>query len=72
MLLDYVATYPNDVISYQKSGLKLAAYTDAGYLNITKACSRAGFHAFLLEQVLILQFNGAVNTISGIIKFNMS
>ena len=70
MLLDYVATYPNDGIQYRKIFMKLLAHANAGYLNITNACSRGGAHIFLLEQVLIPQFNVAVLTMTKIIKFS--
>ena len=48
-LLDYVATYPSDGISYRSSGMVLSAHSDAAYLNVTKARSRAGAHIMLPE-----------------------
>ena len=36
-LLDYVATYPNDGIAYRASSMVLAAHSDAGYLNASRA-----------------------------------
>ena len=72
MLLDYVATYLNDGICYHKRGMKIAAHADAGYLNVTNPHRRSGDHIFLLEQVPIPQFNGAVLAINGIIKFVIS
>ena len=50
-LLDYVATYPDDGILFRASGMVLAAYADAGFLNETKARSRAGEPIFLTEYV---------------------
>jgi hypothetical protein len=49
LLLDYVATYPNDSIVYWASGMILCAHADAGFLNKTNSCSRAGAHIYLLE-----------------------
>jgi hypothetical protein len=71
-LLDYVATYPNDGIVYKTSNMVLCAHADAGYLNETKSCSRAGAHIYLLEDDTIPRFNGAGLTIATIIKFVMA
>jgi hypothetical protein len=49
LLLDYVATYPNDGIVYHASNMILCAYADAGFLNETNSRSRAGAHISLLE-----------------------
>ena len=46
-LLDYVATYPNDGILFRKSDMILAAHADAGFLNKSRARSRAGAHILL-------------------------
>ena len=46
-LLDYVATYPNDRILFIKSDMILAAHADAGFLNESRARSRAGAQIFL-------------------------
>ena len=46
-ILDYVATYPDDGILFRKSDMILAAHADAGFLNESKARSRAGAHIFL-------------------------
>jgi hypothetical protein len=35
MLLNYVATYPNDGTVYRASDMVLCAHADAGYLNKT-------------------------------------
>jgi hypothetical protein len=42
LLLNYVATYPNDGIVYYTSGMILCAHADAG-----NTCSRAGPHIYL-------------------------
>jgi hypothetical protein len=49
LLLNYIATYPNDGIAYQASNMILCAHVDAGILNKTFSCSRAGAHIYLLE-----------------------
>jgi hypothetical protein len=49
LLLDYVATYPTDGIVYWASDMILCAHADAGFLNKTSSCSRAGAHIYLLE-----------------------
>jgi hypothetical protein len=72
MLLNYAATYPNDGIVYRASDVVLFAHSDAGYLNKTQSCSRAGTHIFLLEDDSSPQFNGTVLTIATLIKFVMS
>ena len=41
-LLDQVATYPNNGINYQASDMILAAHSDAGFNNYSKARSHAG------------------------------
>jgi hypothetical protein len=52
LLLDYVATYPNDGIVYQASNMILCAHADVGLLNETNSCSRAGAHLYLSEDNL--------------------
>jgi hypothetical protein len=49
----------------------LAAHSDAAYLNVSKARSRAGAHIMLSEDipVPVPTFNGPILTISQIIKF---
>jgi hypothetical protein len=71
LLLDYVATYPNDGIVYCASDMILCAHADAGFLNETNSCSRAGAHIYLSED-LFPQFNGAILSIAQIIKFIMA
>jgi hypothetical protein len=50
----------------------LAAHSDAAYLNISKARSRAGAHIMCSKNDPIPSHNGPVLTISQIIKFVMS
>ncbi len=51
LLLDYVATYPNDSIVYCASNMILCAHSDAGFLNDVQSQRQAGSHIFLLEDV---------------------
>ncbi len=72
LLLDYVATYPNDGIVYCASNMILCAHADAGFLNETNSRSRVGTHIYLSENDPFLQFNGAILSIAQIIKFVMA
>jgi hypothetical protein len=72
LLLDYVATYPNDGIVYRASNMILCAHADAGFLNDTYSCSRAGAHIFLVEDNRFPWFNSAILSITQIIKFGMA
>jgi hypothetical protein len=72
LLLDYVATYPNDGIVYRASIMILCAHSDAGFLNESKACSRAGAHIYLSKNEPFPRFNGVVLSIALIIKFVMA
>ena len=71
-LLDYVATYPSDGITYRSSGMVLSAHSYAAYLNVTKARSRAGAHIMLSENIPAPTYNGPVLTVAHIIKNVMS
>ncbi len=71
LLLDYVATYPNDSIVYCTSNMILCAHADAGFLNKINSCSRAGAHNYLLEDDPFPRFNSAILSIAQIIKFIM-
>jgi hypothetical protein len=72
LLLDYVATYPNNGIVYCASDMILCANADAGFLNESQSCSRARAHIFLLENDPYPHFNSAVLSIAQIIKFVMA
>jgi hypothetical protein len=72
LLLDYVATYPNDGIIYCASVMILCAHSDASFLNELQSWSQAGAHIFLLEDVPYPRFNGAVFSFAQIIKFVMA
>ena len=41
-LLNYLATHPEAVIKYHASGTQLYVHSDASYLSVSKAISRAG------------------------------
>ena len=71
-LLDYVATYPSDGITYRASNMVLAAHSDASYLTESNSRSRAGAHIFLSEDDPIPRQNGPVLTLSHVIKFVMA
>jgi hypothetical protein len=50
----------------------LCAHSNAGFLNETNICSRAGAHIVLSENKPFLWFNGAILSIAQIIKFLMA
>jgi hypothetical protein len=72
LLLNYVATYPNDGIVYCASNMILCAHADAGFLNKTNSHRRAGAHIYLSEKDPFLQINGAILSIAQIIKYVMA
>jgi hypothetical protein len=71
-LLDYVATYPSDGITYRASQMVLAAHSDASYLTEPGSRSRAGAHIFLSEDDPTPRQNGPILTLSQIIKYVMA
>ena len=71
-ILDHVATYPNDDITYRAIDMILAAHTDSVFNNYSKARSRAGSHIFLSENNPKPKWNGDILTIAQIVKFVMS
>jgi hypothetical protein len=66
-LLDYCASQEEVVLTYHASNMVLAIHSDAGYLNESKAQSRAGGHFFLSSDIRNPPNNGAVMTIAQII-----
>ena len=50
----------------------LAGYSNAAYLNVSKACSRAGAYIMRSEDVPVPAHNGPVLTIAQTIKHGMS
>jgi hypothetical protein len=71
-LLDYCASQDEAVLTYRASDMVLAIHSDAGYLNESKARSRAGGHFFLSSDVQNPPNNGAVLTVAQIIDAVMS
>ena len=72
VLLDYIGTQEEAVITYHASPMVAAAHSDASYLSEPKARSRAGGHFFMSSDSTIPQNNGAVLNIAHIIKHVMS
>ncbi len=66
--LDYAATHPDAIITYQASIMVLAGHRDASYLSETNARSQAGGHFFMSNNDALPPNNGAVLTIAQIIK----
>ena len=70
--LDYVATHPDAVLTFEKSDMILNVHSDASYLTEPKARSRAGGHFFMSNKGPNPPNNGAVTNIAQIIKSVMS
>jgi hypothetical protein len=70
--LDYAATQEPAVTTYRASDMVLAIHSDAGYLNVEGARSRAGGHHFLSENVANPSNNGAIYNEASIIIAVMS
>ncbi len=71
-LLDYVATHHNAGIRYKACNMVLLVHTDASYLSKSGGKSRAAGH-FYLSNCNDKDFNnGAILTLSTIIKYIMS
>ena len=71
-LLDYAATHPDAIVTYNASDMVLAAHSDASYLSKSNAQNRAGGHFFMSSDANMPLNNGAVITISQIIKAVLS
>jgi hypothetical protein len=71
-LLDYVATHPNAGIHYKTSDMILAVHTNASYLSEQEGKSRASGHFYLTNHNDKDFNNGAILTLSSIIKHVMS
>ncbi len=74
-LLDYCATHSEASIRYCASEMALQIHSDASYLSVPKGRSRAGGHIYLgsaSTSAKPMLNNGAVLTISGILKHVMS
>jgi len=66
-ILNYVATHPLAVITYKASPMQLHIHSDASYLSVAKARSRAGGHFFLTNPTAT-QPNGPIHTVSNIMR----
>ena len=71
-LLDYVATHPNASIPIRASNMILVVHTDASYLSEMGDKSRAAGHFYFTNHNDEDFNNGAVLTLSSIIKHFMS
>ncbi len=71
-LLDYVVTHPNAGLGYHACDMILAVYTDAPYLSKAGGKNRVAGHFYLTNQNNKNLDNGAVLTLSAIIKHAMS
>ena len=71
-LLDYAASHLDAVLTYQSSEMFLTGQINASYLYETKDSSRVGGHLFMSKNTTFPCNNGAVFTISKIIKAVMS
>jgi hypothetical protein len=63
-LLDYVATYPNNSITYQTSNMILDAHSDASFLSEPHARSRIRSHIFVSKDDPIPRTNRPIFSIS--------
>ena len=70
--LDYCATHPNAGVRFVASDMILALHSDASYLSEPKVKSRTAGHFFLGKQNDEDFDNGAIMTLSKIIKHVMS
>ena len=70
--LDYVATHPDAILTFNASDMVLHVHSDASYLTEPKARSRAGGHFFMSNKGPNPPNNGAVTNIAQIIKSVMS
>ena len=67
-LLDYASTHPDAIVTYTVSNMLLAGHSDVSYLSETNARIRSGGHFFMSADSPDPPNNGAVLTISQIIK----
>ena len=70
--LDFMTTQEEAVLTYRASDMVLAIHSDTSYLSEPKSHSRAGGHMFMAGNDKIPSNNGAVLTISQIIRAVMS
>ncbi len=70
--MDYASTHPDAIVMYHTSDMVLAGHNNASYLSESKACSQVGGHFFMSNNTAKPLNNGAIHTISQIIKAVMS
>ena len=70
--MDYLATQEEAILTYRASNMVLAVHSDASYLSEREARSRVGGHFFLSKDEPIPPDNGAILTVSTIIKAVMT
>jgi hypothetical protein len=71
-LLNYAATNPDAILTYEKSDMVLAVHSDASYLSEPMAQSRVDSHFFCSSNIDNPLDNGVVLNISKILKAVMS
>jgi hypothetical protein len=71
-LFDYLATYPDNDITYCASNMILCAHANAGFHNESKGHSKAGAHIFVFKNNPLPKHNGLVLSILQIMNFFMS
>jgi hypothetical protein len=71
-LLDYLTTYPDNIVTYCSSDMILCAHANAGFHNESKGRSCDGTHIFMSENDPFPRHNGPILSISQIMKFVMS
>lgn len=67
-LLDYAATHPDAKIRFLRSDMILQVHSDASYLSESEARSRAGGIAFMGNDSITTNINGAIHIHSSIMK----
>ncbi len=70
--LNYAATHPDAIVTYNASNMVLAGHSNALYLSESNARSRAGGHFFMSNDTTKPPNNGAILTTAQIIKAVMS
>ena len=66
--LDYAATYPDSIISYHISGMVISGHRNSSYLLELKWIRISGDHFFVSNDAVEPPNNGAIITITQIIK----
>ena len=70
--LDYKSSNPVVVLIYKANNMVIAVHSDASYLSETKLRRRAGGHFFCSANEIYPENNGAILTVSQIIKAVMT